>query len=296
MLTGESRISPRTAIAKPLSAAVAIGTGGPFGAEGPIIVTGGAVGSLLGQVVPGHAVGAQDPPRVWRGGRHGRGVRRAARVGDARGRAAAVRVLDALARPARSCPRASPRACTPRSSAPGPLFHVPPHEYAGLDSLWVFALLGAGVRRARGGRGARPVPRSKAAFRRLAVRRLLAPAARRARVREHRAVRAPRARRRLRVDQRRARQPAGGRHAWRCCSSPSSPRGGSRSRRERRAARSAPILLISGCFGGLMGALVQQVAPGTRGSPRARSRSSRWQPRSGRRPARRSPRSCSRSS
>jgi H+/Cl- antiporter ClcA len=52
VLTKQSRISPRTAVAKPVSAAIAIGTGGPFGAEGPIIVTGGAVGSLLGQVVP----------------------------------------------------------------------------------------------------------------------------------------------------------------------------------------------------------------------------------------------------
>lgn len=49
VLTKQSRISPRAAVAKPVSAAVAIGTGGPFGAEGPIIVTGGALGSLLGQ-------------------------------------------------------------------------------------------------------------------------------------------------------------------------------------------------------------------------------------------------------
>jgi chloride channel protein, CIC family len=52
VLTKQSRIAPRTAVAKPLSAAVAIGTGGPFGAEGPIIVTGGALGSLVGQVLP----------------------------------------------------------------------------------------------------------------------------------------------------------------------------------------------------------------------------------------------------
>src|SRR4051794_18570843 len=51
VLTKESRISPRAAIAKPLSAAVAIGTGGPFGAEGPIIVTAGALGSLTGQLL-----------------------------------------------------------------------------------------------------------------------------------------------------------------------------------------------------------------------------------------------------
>jgi len=48
----ESRIAPRAAVAKPLSAAIAMGTGGPFGAEGPVIVTGGAIGSLLGQLVP----------------------------------------------------------------------------------------------------------------------------------------------------------------------------------------------------------------------------------------------------
>lgn len=49
VLLGGSRISPRVMLLKPLSAAVAIGTGGPFGAEGPIIATGGALGSLVGQ-------------------------------------------------------------------------------------------------------------------------------------------------------------------------------------------------------------------------------------------------------
>lgn len=46
-----SRISPRIALLKPLSTALAIGTGGPFGAEGPIIQTGGALGSMLGQLL-----------------------------------------------------------------------------------------------------------------------------------------------------------------------------------------------------------------------------------------------------
>jgi CIC family chloride channel protein len=49
ILIGESRIEPKVAVLKPLSSAVSIGTGGPFGAEGPIIMTGGAVGSLVGQ-------------------------------------------------------------------------------------------------------------------------------------------------------------------------------------------------------------------------------------------------------
>ncbi len=52
VITNKSKISGRVAILKPLSAAIAIGTGGPFGAEGPIIQTGGAVGSLLGQFIP----------------------------------------------------------------------------------------------------------------------------------------------------------------------------------------------------------------------------------------------------
>jgi len=51
VLTSRSRIEPKVAILKPLSAAIAIGTGGPFGAEGPIIQTGGAFGSLVGQLI-----------------------------------------------------------------------------------------------------------------------------------------------------------------------------------------------------------------------------------------------------
>jgi H+/Cl- antiporter ClcA/CBS domain-containing protein len=50
VLTKDSRIPARVTFLKPLSAAVSIGTGGPFGAEGPIIATGGALGSLFGQL------------------------------------------------------------------------------------------------------------------------------------------------------------------------------------------------------------------------------------------------------
>ncbi|MGH9443735.1 MAG: chloride channel protein [Thermoanaerobaculia bacterium] len=56
VLLNQSRIPPRLTFLKPLSAAIAIGTGGPFGAEGPIIATGGALGSLLGQVLETTAV------------------------------------------------------------------------------------------------------------------------------------------------------------------------------------------------------------------------------------------------
>src|SRR5947208_967224 len=51
VLLNESRIPARITLLKPISAAISIGTGGPFGAEGPIIATGGALGSLIGQIL-----------------------------------------------------------------------------------------------------------------------------------------------------------------------------------------------------------------------------------------------------
>ncbi|HLX72643.1 MAG TPA: chloride channel protein [Verrucomicrobiae bacterium] len=50
ILLGRSRIEPKVAILKPISTAISLGTGGPFGAEGPIIMTGGAFGSLIAQM------------------------------------------------------------------------------------------------------------------------------------------------------------------------------------------------------------------------------------------------------
>ncbi len=49
ILTEGSRMHPKVAVLKPISSAISIGSGGPFGAEGPIIMTGGALGSLIGQ-------------------------------------------------------------------------------------------------------------------------------------------------------------------------------------------------------------------------------------------------------
>ena len=49
ILFGQSRMSAKVAVLKPLSSGLVIGSGGPFGAEGPIIMTGGALGSLLAQ-------------------------------------------------------------------------------------------------------------------------------------------------------------------------------------------------------------------------------------------------------
>ena len=50
ILFGDSKLSLKVALLKPLSSAVSIGSGGPFGAEGPIIMTGGAIGSLFAQL------------------------------------------------------------------------------------------------------------------------------------------------------------------------------------------------------------------------------------------------------
>ncbi|HTN09337.1 MAG TPA: chloride channel protein, partial [Acetobacteraceae bacterium] len=52
ILLGRSRLDAKVAILKPTSAVIVIGTGGPFGAEGPIIMTGGAIGSLIAQALP----------------------------------------------------------------------------------------------------------------------------------------------------------------------------------------------------------------------------------------------------
>src|SRR4026209_1553146 len=55
ILFGRSQMEPKVAVLKPLSSAISIGTGGPFGAEGPIIMTGGAVGSIFAQCLLPHA-------------------------------------------------------------------------------------------------------------------------------------------------------------------------------------------------------------------------------------------------
>jgi len=49
---GGGKVQPRVAILKPMATAISIGSGGPFGAEGPVIITGGAIGSVLGQLLP----------------------------------------------------------------------------------------------------------------------------------------------------------------------------------------------------------------------------------------------------
>jgi H+/Cl- antiporter ClcA len=141
VLTRQSRIAPRAAVAKPASAAVAIGTGGPFGAEGPIIVTGGALGSLIGQALRVSA--AERKILLAAGAAAGMAATFGAPL------AAVVLAIELLLF------EFSPRAFVPLAVAAsvaagvhtlyagsGPLFHVPVHGFSGLGELPVFAVLG----------------------------------------------------------------------------------------------------------------------------------------------------------
>ena len=141
VLTKQSRIQPQAALAKPLSAAVAIGTGGPFGAEGPIIVTGGALGSLLGQVLP--VSPAERKILLASGAAAGMAATFGAPL------AAVVLAIELLlfefsARAFVPLVVASALAGGVHSAifGTGPLFAVPHHSYAGLDRLGLYAVLG----------------------------------------------------------------------------------------------------------------------------------------------------------
>jgi H+/Cl- antiporter ClcA len=129
-------------VAKPLSAAVAIGTGGPFGAEGPIIVTGGAIGSLLGQVL---AVSPSERKILLASGA---AAGMAATFGSPL--AAVVLAIELLLF------EFSTRSLVPLVVAAavaggvhslvfenGPLFAVPAHEFPGLGQLPLYVVLGA---------------------------------------------------------------------------------------------------------------------------------------------------------
>jgi H+/Cl- antiporter ClcA/CBS domain-containing protein len=144
VLTKQSRIQPRTAIAKPASAALAIGTGAPFGAEGPIIVTGGSLGSLLGQVI--RVSPSERKILLAAGAAAGMAATFGAPL------AAVVLAIELLLF------EFSTRVFIPLVVAasiaggmhswlfgPGPLFKVPPHHYAGLSVLPLFIVLGLGA-------------------------------------------------------------------------------------------------------------------------------------------------------
>ncbi len=141
VLIRQSRIAPRAALAKPLSAAIAIGTGGPFGAEGPIIVTGGALGSLLGQIL--HVSPSERKILLACGAAAGMSATFGAPL------ASVVLAIELLLF------EFSTRAFIPLVVSAsvaagvhsalfgaGPLFAMPDHDYAGLPVLPWFVLLG----------------------------------------------------------------------------------------------------------------------------------------------------------
>ncbi|HET7483183.1 MAG TPA: chloride channel protein, partial [Actinomycetota bacterium] len=141
ILTRQSRIRPRVAFAKPVASAIAIGTGGPFGAEGPIIVTGGALGSLVGQLLP---VSPSERKILLASGA---AAGMAATFGAPL--AAVVLAIELLLF------EFSTRAFVPLVVASsvagavhiaffgsGALFTVAPHDFAGLDKLPFYVLIG----------------------------------------------------------------------------------------------------------------------------------------------------------
>lgn len=141
ILRRQSRIAPRTAIAKPISAAMAIGTGGPFGAEGPVIVTGGSIGSLLGQVID--VSPSERKILLASGAAAGMSATFGAPLASVM-LAIELLLFEFSARAFIPLVVAASIAGGIHSTifGSGPLFTVPPHDYAGLGQLPAYALLG----------------------------------------------------------------------------------------------------------------------------------------------------------
>ncbi len=137
ILINGSRVEPRVAILKPLSSAISIGSGGPFGAEGPIIMTGGAIGSMIGQFL--HLTGAERKTLLVAGAAGGMSATFGTPIAAV---LLAVELLLFEWRPRSLIPvalaSATAAAIRPALLGQPPLFPVPPHA----DSLGLTALLG----------------------------------------------------------------------------------------------------------------------------------------------------------
>ena len=130
ILINGSQVQPRLAVLKPISSAISIGTGGPFGAEGPIILTGGAVGSVVGQLFRLTAAQRRSLLVAGAAAGHERRLRHAGGGDAVRRRAAGVRApaaVDGAGRDRRGDRRraAHGHGATPAWSSPQPLFPVP---------------------------------------------------------------------------------------------------------------------------------------------------------------------------
>jgi H+/Cl- antiporter ClcA len=154
ILIGQSRMQPKVAVLKPLSSAISIGSGGPFGAEGPIIMTGGAFGSIFAQIF--HMSAAERKTLLVAGAAGGMSATFGTPVAAV---LLAVELLLFELKPRSLVPVALASAVaalirgllsqsTFLSIGPDPLFPVqPPHGGLGMEGLFSAALVGllAGV-------------------------------------------------------------------------------------------------------------------------------------------------------
>ncbi len=150
ILFGRSRMDPKVTVLKPLSSAISIGTGGPFGAEGPIIMTGGALGSLVAQLF--HLSPAERKTLLVAGAAGGMTAIFATPVAAV---LLAVELLLFEWRPRSFIPVAAASAVAAGLRVPifgaGAIFPVAPHAALGMEGLLfaalagVFAGLGSGV-------------------------------------------------------------------------------------------------------------------------------------------------------
>ena len=141
ILIGRSRMQPRVAILKPLSSAISIGSGGPFGAEGPIIMTGGAFGSLIAQAL--NVTAAERKTLLVAGAAGGMSATFASPVAAV---LLAVELLLFEWKPRSVVPvafaSAVAAAIRPYLLGPGPLFPVPSHLPVGVPGLLSAVLVG----------------------------------------------------------------------------------------------------------------------------------------------------------
>ena len=141
ILIGKSRMSLKIAILKPLSTALSIGTGGPFGAEGPIIMTGGAIGSLFAQAF--HLSAAERKTLLVAGAAGGMSAVFAAPVASV---LIAVELLLFEWKPRSFIPVSCAAAVAGALRIPllgqGPIFPVTPHPLVSPATLGVALVLG----------------------------------------------------------------------------------------------------------------------------------------------------------
>ena len=141
ILFGRSRMEPKVAVLKPLSSAISIGSGGPFGAEGPIIMTGGAFGSLLAQMF--HLTSAERKTLLVAGAAAGMSAVFGTPIAAA---LLAVELLLFELKPRSMVPVAlasiTAAGIRPLLLGVGPLFPIDTHSSGGLVILAIAALVG----------------------------------------------------------------------------------------------------------------------------------------------------------